>query len=146
MRGLYCKQHNCHPAPYYLNRDKPFLTLNNRYHSPERDSNLGPSVATISWEIACCLKLLGHHSRFFHHFSSLEIFFILMTAFKIHKKLQFWSYLSWTCCALVLHQICPASFLSIILHQLSLAPLHRSSSYLLVKQENISSKYNLEKH
>ena len=41
----YCKRHNCHG-----------------YCSPERDSNLGPSVATISWEIACHLRPLDHHA------------------------------------------------------------------------------------
>ena len=42
------KRHNCHPAPYYLNSDKSFLTLSNQYCSPKRDTNLGPLVATIS--------------------------------------------------------------------------------------------------
>ena len=45
------------------NSDKPYLTLSDRYHSPERDLNLGLSVDTISWEIACCLRPLGHHGR-----------------------------------------------------------------------------------
>ena len=37
----YCKRHKCHSAPYYLNSDKPFLTLSDQYPSPVRDSNLG---------------------------------------------------------------------------------------------------------
>ena len=44
--------------------DKPFLTLSDRYCSPQRDSNLGPLVATISRKIACHLKPLGHHDQF----------------------------------------------------------------------------------
>ena len=60
----YRKRHNCHLAPYYLNSDKPFLTLSDQDRSPERDSNQGPLVATIGWEIACHLWPLGHHGRF----------------------------------------------------------------------------------
>ena len=45
---LYHKRHNCHTAPYYLNSDKPFLTLSDQYRNAERDLSLGPSVATIS--------------------------------------------------------------------------------------------------
>ena len=26
----------CHPAPYYVNSDKPFLTLSDQYRNPER--------------------------------------------------------------------------------------------------------------
>ena len=42
---IECKRHNIHPAPYYLNTDKPFLTLSDRYCSPELDSSLGLRVS-----------------------------------------------------------------------------------------------------
>ena len=32
----YCKRHNCHPAPCYLNSDKLFLTLCDWYHNPKQ--------------------------------------------------------------------------------------------------------------
>ena len=33
--------HTCHLAPYYLNSDKPFLTLSDQYCNPGEDSKPG---------------------------------------------------------------------------------------------------------
>ena len=57
------KGHNCHPAPYYLNSDKPFLTLSNQYHKPKEGFELGSSSECLL-EFDTCSKLLGHHGRF----------------------------------------------------------------------------------
>ena len=39
--GLY------HPVPCYLNSDKLFLYLSDRYRNPEQDSNLGPKPLSL---------------------------------------------------------------------------------------------------
>ena len=53
----------CHPAPYYLNSDKPFLTLRERYRNPEREFEPG-SLSECLLEFNTHSKPLSHHGRF----------------------------------------------------------------------------------
>ena len=61
-----------HLVPCNLNSDKLFLTLSDQNSNPGGFSNPVPLVSTISWEIACRLRLLGHHGRLcFKFFESI---------------------------------------------------------------------------
>ena len=93
----YCKQHNWHPAPYYLNSDNPFLTLRDWYCSSERDSNLGLQASTM-FEHCWRLKPLGHHRwlyllsklffccQNFWHVNDVNTKFETFYVFKISKR------------------------------------------------------------
>ena len=70
--GLHCQKFffgiNTHKESFdfffYLNSNKVFLLLSDQYLIQSGDFIPGPSVATISWEISCRLRQLGHHGRF----------------------------------------------------------------------------------
>ena len=60
----------CYPAPCYLNSSsncclaiKYFYFRAINFVIPSGALNPGPSMATISWEIACRLRRLGRHGR-----------------------------------------------------------------------------------
>ena len=57
----YCKQHNYHRTPYYLNSDKVFLLLSDQYHNPERGFKPGP-LSECLLEFDTRSKLLSHHA------------------------------------------------------------------------------------
>ena len=57
----------CHPAPCYLNSNKVFCLLRDRYCNPEQGFEPGSSSESL-FEFDTCSKPLGHHGRFIHQF------------------------------------------------------------------------------
>ena len=52
----------CHPVPCYLNSNKVFLLLSDKYHNPEQGFKPG-SLSECELEFDTSSKLLGHHGR-----------------------------------------------------------------------------------
>ena len=63
--GFEIVSDTCHAAPYYLNSDKPFLTLSNQYCNPEQRFKPG-SLGKCLLEFYTRSKLLGHHGQLCH--------------------------------------------------------------------------------
>ena len=63
----YRKRHNCHPVLCYLNSDKLFLTLSDRYRNPEWGFKPG-AMSEHLLEFDACSNPLG---RLFGHISTI---------------------------------------------------------------------------
>ena len=61
--GFDIISNTCHPAPYYLNSDKPFLTLSDQYRNPEWGFEPG-SLSKCLIEFYTRSKPLCHHGQF----------------------------------------------------------------------------------
>ena len=62
----------CRPAPCYLNSNKLFLILRDRYRNPERDSNLGPKRLSLLEFSTWGLRPLDHHGRLYSRLLVLQ--------------------------------------------------------------------------